>query len=539
MIGIKSLPLLALIPQRKQASFFTNSQNFLEVFLQQFVTSYNDNASLRNTLATKASQNLSAANAFLSTATTNKSNIESSQRGILSSANIPQWQADTTYIQGYLVYSPMTLQVYKAQRTFTSGVDPSLAPYSDWKVDYFRVSGAKTRPKISLVFDKAPLLDKRLTFSRASTGRFINKYGVIETAAVNTPRFESRGDGSPAGILIEKASENLALKSETFSSPWVVQNSSITLGGSNAPDGVAIWSYLKETATTAVHSIQQTFTTPTSTTQYTFSVYVKAADRFRVGLSITGNASSASGASGADRNCVFNLSTGLVEVSPTEYSPCIEKISDYYRISITFNAGGSGATTLTPYIYSVGDTTSQSFLGDILKGVYIFGAQLEVSPSATSYIPTNSTTVTRSADSLFMNIPGFSKVPFSVFAGMSKSRDSSTGFISLGSPNCELPWMRLNPYSPADLGIYERSVTLGGFNSTKAPSLGTQVKFAASIAESSDICIDKESATISTPGILSTIDQIRLSHIPINGHLQFLFLWDTALSLPELKALCS
>jgi hypothetical protein len=53
-------------------------------------------------------------------------------------------------------------------------------------------------------------LDPRITFTRASTATWTDASGVIQTAAVNQPRWEARG------LLIEEARTNLLLNSATL-----------------------------------------------------------------------------------------------------------------------------------------------------------------------------------------------------------------------------------------------------------------------------------------------------------------------------------
>jgi hypothetical protein len=539
MITVFQSPLLTLIPQRKQANFFANSQNFLESFLQEFVDKYNLNTTIRNNLLSTLNSKLTTTNTNNSSITSYKNNIKNSVQSILVDLGVPVWQSGTTYPKDYLVYSSLNLKPYRAQKSISGTTDPSLAPFSDWKISSTRNSNwFRTRPKIALNFDRVPLLDKRCSFSRASIGSYINKYAELAWAPINSPRFEYRGDGSPAGILIEKASTNSLKHSNDFSQEWSAINSFVTETLELSPDPAQIWWSLKETST-GIHMIRQTTLVAATSQTFTFSVFVKAAERFRVGLSCGGTAMNAPGGSVADLNCMFNLNSGTIEVSPASYSPSIEKIGDYYKISITFTAGSPGAQDLAPYVYCGGDTTNASYVGDTTKGILIFGAQLEVGTSATSYIETAASTVTRSADSLSMSLLDFGKAPLSVFLGMSKSRDGSTGYVALGSQNSELPWMRFNPFAVSDLGVIERASSLGSLASTTVAKASEQVKFAAAISNETFLCVDKASTTFSTEGIISQIQELNLSKNPINGHIQFVCLWDTALPVTELKSICS
>ena len=56
-----------------------------------------------------------------------------------------------------------------------------------------------------------------ITFSRASTATYTDASGVIQTAAVNQPRWDYAG-GSLRGLLIEEARTNLLLQSADFAS---------------------------------------------------------------------------------------------------------------------------------------------------------------------------------------------------------------------------------------------------------------------------------------------------------------------------------
>ena len=77
-------------------------------------------------------------------------------------------------------------------------------------------------PALGLDFMVPGVLDPRLVFTRASTGTYFNSAGVMQTAAVNTPRW----DYDPAtlqlrGLLLEEARTNVLLNSATLSTQSV------------------------------------------------------------------------------------------------------------------------------------------------------------------------------------------------------------------------------------------------------------------------------------------------------------------------------
>jgi hypothetical protein len=72
---------------------------------------------------------------------------------------------------------------------------------------------------LDLNFMSAPL-DPRITFTRASTATYTDASGVIQTAAVNAPRWDY-ASGVLRGLLIEEARTNLALNSATLGTQGV------------------------------------------------------------------------------------------------------------------------------------------------------------------------------------------------------------------------------------------------------------------------------------------------------------------------------
>jgi hypothetical protein len=124
-------------------------------------------------------------------------------------------------------------------------------------------NGGGGGPSLSLDFMTPGVLDPRITFTRASTGTYFDAAGVMQTAAINTPRW----DYDPAtlqlrGLLIEEARTNLLLNSATLSTQSVTVTAvaytlSFTGTGTITRSGVSTGSLV---GTGATQRVSVTFT---------------------------------------------------------------------------------------------------------------------------------------------------------------------------------------------------------------------------------------------------------------------------------------
>jgi hypothetical protein len=79
----------------------------------------------------------------------------------------------------------------------------------------------------------------------------------------------------------------------------------------------------------------------------------------------------------------------------TSASAAIQNVGNgWYRCSVTFTSGTE--TSIRSQIFQL--KNSANFTGNGTDGIYIWGAQLEEGAFPTSYIPTTTTALTRSAD---------------------------------------------------------------------------------------------------------------------------------------------
>jgi hypothetical protein len=243
------------------------------------------------------------------------------------------------------------------------------------------------------------------SFTRASTGTYFNSSGVLTTAAINGPRFDHVYNGSSwvsKGLLIEEARTNSLIQSGDISNAAYTKSFlTAPVSAVLSPDGSTYANALTEDTTTNIHRFYRNTTAAAGKT-VTFSIFLKAGTARYAVVCHSDNVDFRS-------FCVADLQTGTITNSGVVYaatgaSYIGSTISNcgngWYRVSLT----GTNLNTDGNYYTQVGisnSSTSTGFPSYLGSGqiIYAFGLQLEFdSAFATSYIPTTTATVTRSAD---------------------------------------------------------------------------------------------------------------------------------------------
>ena len=214
-----------------------------------------------------------------------------------------------------------------------------------------------------LVETSAPTgTDSDITFTRASTATYVDRYGIVKTAAIDTIREEKDG------FLIEQAGTNLVPYSEQFDNAvWIkALGASITPNVTTSPDGTVTADKIDFTNTN-----DRLFQAVANTTaaSFTFSIWVKS--------------------TGADKSISLRLKNSPTATNFTKTN--FTATSEWQRFSVTL---ASLAENLVCELISIA----------VNLDFFIWGAQLEQSLAATSYIPTVATPVTRIADKALLPV---------------------------------------------------------------------------------------------------------------------------------------
>jgi hypothetical protein len=220
---------------------------------------------------------------------------------------------------------------------------------------------APTATKEGKVYSAIPNTgDGDMTFSRGSAATRVNSAG-----------------------LIEKVRTNLVKYSEEFDNAvWAKTRATITANAGTAPDGTSTADKMIANTANNSHFIDQPITTPTSI-PFSFSVFAKAGEYDFLQINNQADNSIAN----------FNLSDGTLGTISGYSASITDSGNGWYRCIATRTFSVSPSTHRIALITSATAARLESFIGDDSSGVYIWGAQYELSDIATEYIPTTSSAV--------------------------------------------------------------------------------------------------------------------------------------------------
>ena len=257
------------------------------------------------------------------------------------------------------------------------------------------------------------------TFTRASSGTFVGSNGLIQSAGNNVARF----DHDPVtlasrGLLIEESRTNQSTYSGAIviGTGWGnVATTSIVDG--LGPDGNNAY-LVSETAISGIHTIANSGgTTAASATSvvtgitYTGSFFFKkkagSIDWIQMSLGSAGF--------GTAQYANFNIGNGTVGNSAGLASGTSPRIEDYgngwYRCSMSVTANATTSVTINTLVAFInntnGTTRTPSYAGNTSNQILAAMCQFEAGSFATSYIPTTTSSVVRSADVCSISGSGF------------------------------------------------------------------------------------------------------------------------------------
>lgn len=284
------------------------------------------------------------------------------------------------------------------------------------------------QPTLDLNFAKTKALDPRVTFYRSSLGTYVDDKGIVRAVPENVPRFDhDPTTGESLGLLIEENRTNAVLHSQSLnnSNVWgqyqstVSQDSTISPSGQSDAYKITLGTSPSGTYQGIIQGINLS-----SSNYYTFSCFVKAGNQsiirisesYSFGYSITANLSTKQITS----NGGYVVAQGIQEYP-----------NGWFRIYGVWDLRTISATTYTVWDIYLGTNSTTGLY------CYAWGPQLEAGSFPTSYIPTTTSTVTRSADACYIDGTNFSSwynsIESSAFVDvLMKNSNGSVGLPAYG-----------------------------------------------------------------------------------------------------------
>jgi hypothetical protein len=374
-------------------------------------------------------------------------------------------------------------------------------------------------------------LDPRITFSRASQKTYFDKAGVMQTAANDVWPVEfDPVTGRCLGRSVWPARTNLLLYSQEFdNAAWLLSSATITANAAAAPDGTMTVDRLIEDATNNVHQVRQAATYAVSTT-YALSVFVAQSGTGslrNVQLIMQTTA-------GGFITQHFDLTAGTVGTTATSgafpfvlVAARMFPVPGGYRCVLIATSGSTAGAGVAYFRMLNG--TAQTYLGDGVSSLYLWGAQLEAGWYETSYIPTTAASATRAVDiakvSTLSSLGWNASAGTVLFRGTSRYEDDGSNTSAMWSfwESNVLFWtarLDLTTTRTGQVFILYRGDTqyqIEGDTNDYAPGL-VPMKFATSFQSSAApmrLAIDGETET-TTSGVFPAVpplpSELRIGH---------------------------
>lgn len=243
-----------------------------------------------------------------------------------------------------------------------------------------------------------PSLQSFVTITGGENGTRRNEFGKIVPAAA--PRVDYDPVTGKPVLLSEEQRNNRFINSENFAAgSWSKSGVTVTADVAVSPSGATNADLIEAIPGSTLNGIGRNITVPSSANSwFTLSVFVKAGTASHLRFM----AATAAG----PVYVWFNLATGAFETAEAGWSTAIpiDLGNGWRRIfaTFTFTSADAGARLLS--YAPVGDDGSNTLSGN----VNLWGGMAEQGDFVTSYIPTTTTQITRTADEISLTAHNFS-----------------------------------------------------------------------------------------------------------------------------------
>ena len=341
---------------------------------------------------------------------------------------------------------------------------------------------------LNMDFAKSRKVDSRITFSRGSIATYYDATGTVQYAVNNQPRIDYNPTTNEClGLLIEESRTNVLtytnfLAQVSYSPSYL---SSVIPNAALAPDGTYSATKITESTANQRHEFYTNYISVTAGQLYTFSVYVKSAGRNFVAPAYSGSPISN-----------FNLSTGTVDGSSGSITPSIQALPNgWYRCSITVTAPTT--TSVIGYICIISSSNGggvQTYAGDGISGLYIWGIQWESYNFPSTYIPSQTIFNSRASSGSYVDSTGLVRFAPLNTARYGYSYNATTGLMAPQGLILEAAATNLQLWQPYSLNGWYLTGTGATFN---YPSV--------SAPDGSYTVTQLDQTSVATPNISTTV----------------------------------
>lgn len=215
--------------------------------------------------------------------------------------------------------------------------------------------------------------------------------GLLTLATANTLQRHHDARGNPIGVVIEAGRTNLATNSDTLSdATW---NGSTR--GANAhmdAKGAVVMSRLIETTDNSAHEVLKSVTASAETV-YSGSVFLRRGERKFAQVDFADSVITLPTVN-------IDLDLGTIVATTGSASWALESFGDgLYRVHGVVTTG-AGASALAMRVRALNDAGTAVYTGDVTKGLYVGGLQIEAGAQPSSYIPATGSAAARAADAV-------------------------------------------------------------------------------------------------------------------------------------------
>ena len=382
-------------------------------------------------------------------------------------------------------------------------------------------TAARAVPSLDLRFvDNKSQIDavtgqQLVTFTRASSGTFVDSAGTLQTAATDVPRFDHNpATGESLGLLVEEQRTNLALNTVlaggTTPTSWSLGSANVpTVASSiygNSDGGIAL-----SFATNADRNfIIQTVALAANTT-YVFSVLVESF------VNITSANSNVLSLNNAPAGSTITGASG---------NPAVGQ-----RITTTVAVGATAGNVQIRIGLGVGSNTTGTII--------LSRPQLEAGAFPTSYIPTTTAAATRAADVADLISQAIANNIRTLYVEFRSPASGTRGVVSVNDNTAN---KRVNVLTSGtdprlvvvDGGVEQANVNGGTVTANQRTRVAARI-----VANDFANSINGGAVVTDTSGTLPTVDRLMLGRTQageyLNGTIARIVGWDTA--RPDLQSL--